>query len=40
MLILENRKRKSYYKALERTEEGFANYFIRRYISVHKKRLL
>jgi Fic family protein len=39
MLIIEYGKRKTYYKALERTEEGFANYFIRRYISVHKKRL-
>ncbi|HML02828.1 MAG TPA: Fic family protein [Candidatus Bathyarchaeia archaeon] len=39
MLIIEYKKRKSYYKALERTEEGFANYFIRRYISVHQKRL-
>jgi Fic family protein len=39
MLILEYRKRKSYYKALQRTEEGFTNYFIRRYISVHKKLL-
>lgn len=39
MLIVEYRKRKSYYKALERTEEGFADYFIRRYMSVHKKLL-
>lgn len=39
MLILEYRKRKAYYKALQRTEEGFTNYFIRRYISAHKKRL-
>jgi len=39
MLIFEYRKRKSYYKALQRTEEGFTNYFIRRYIAVHKKRL-
>lgn len=39
MLIIEYKKRKSYYKALQRTEEGFANYFIRRYLSVHKKRL-
>ncbi|OGD46812.1 hypothetical protein A3K70_00020 [Candidatus Bathyarchaeota archaeon RBG_16_48_13] len=38
MLIIEYRKRKTYYKALERTEEGFTNYLIRRYISVHKKR--
>ncbi len=39
MLIIEYKKRKSYYKALQRTEGGFANYFIRRYLSVHKKRL-
>jgi Fic family protein len=39
MLIIEYKKRKSYYKALQRTEEGFANYFIRRYLLVHKKRL-
>jgi Fic family protein len=39
LLIFEYKKRKSYYKALQRTEEGFTNYFIRRYIAVHKKRL-
>ena len=39
MLILEYRRRKAYYKALQLTEEGFTNYFIRRYISVHKKLL-
>ena len=39
MLIIEYKKRKSYYKALQRTEEGFVNYLIRRYISVHKKRI-
>jgi len=39
MLIIEYSRRKSYYKALERTEEGFVNYFIRRYLSVHKQRL-
>ena len=38
MLIIEYRRRKTYYKALERTEEGFTNYLIRRYISVHKNR--
>lgn len=37
MLIIEYAKRKSYYKALQRTEEGFATYFIRRYMSVHKQ---
>lgn len=39
MLIIEYKKRESYYKVLQRTEEGFANYFIRRYVSVHNKRL-
>lgn len=39
MLIIEYGKRKAYYKALQRTEEGFTNYFIRRYIAVHKKLL-
>lgn len=39
MLIIEYKKRKSYYKALQRTEEGFVNYFIRRYLLVHKERL-
>jgi len=39
MLIFEYTKRNAYYRALQRTEEGFTNYFIRRYIAVHKKRL-
>jgi len=39
MLIIEYKKRKSYYKALQRPEEGFVNYFIRRYLAVHKQRL-
>jgi len=39
MLMIEYKRRKSYYKALQRPEEGFATYFIRRYLSVHKQRL-
>ncbi|MBI2578745.1 MAG: Fic family protein [Candidatus Aenigmarchaeota archaeon] len=39
MLIIEYKKRKSYYKALEKDEGGFVKYFIRKYLSVHKKRL-
>jgi Fic family protein len=39
MLIIEHKNRKSYYKALQRTEEGFVNYFIRRYLAVNKNRL-
>jgi len=38
MLIIEYKRRKSYYKALQRTEEDFVNYFIRRYMSAHKQR--
>jgi Fic family protein len=40
MLIIEYTKRKSYYKALQKNEEQFVNYFIRRYLTVHKKRYL
>lgn len=40
MLIIEYNKRKSYYKALQKDEEQFVNYFIRRYLIVHKKRYL
>ncbi|MAF35623.1 hypothetical protein CL622_00715 [archaeon] len=39
MLIIEYSKRRSYYKALEKDEDGFVKYFIRRYLSVHKKRI-
>ena len=39
MLIIEYKKRKSYYKALQRNEEGFVNYLIRRYLSAHEKSL-
>ena len=39
MLIIEYKKRKSYYRALNKGEEGFVNYFLRRYLAVHKKRL-
>lgn len=40
MLIIEYSKRKSYYKALQRPEEGFVNYFIRRYLAAYKQRLI
>lgn len=36
MLIIEYKNKKSYYKALQKNEEGFVNYFVRRYLSVHK----
>jgi Fic family protein len=39
MLIIEYKKRKSYYKALEQNEE-FVNYFTRRYLTIHKQHLL
>ena len=39
MLIIEYKKRKSYYTALQGDEERFVRYFFRRYLAVHKKRL-
>jgi len=39
MLIIEYKKRRSYYKALQKDEEGFFSYFTRRYVAVHKKRI-
>ena len=39
MLIIEYKKRRSYYKALTKGEEGFVDYFLRRYLAIHKKRL-
>jgi len=39
MIIIEYKNRRFYYKALQRGEESFVNYFIRRYISIHKKRI-
>jgi Fic family protein len=40
MLIIEYKKRKSYYKALQGDEEHFVAYYIRRYLAVHKKRYI
>ena len=39
MLIIEYKRRKSYYKALRKDEDEFVSYFIRRYLNVHKKRV-
>ncbi len=39
MLIIEYKKRASYYKAFTKKQEGFVRYFLRRYLSVHKGRL-
>ncbi len=36
MIIIEYKKRKSYYRALQKNEEGFVSYFIRRYIKCIK----
>ena len=39
IMIIEYKKRKSYYKALRGEEEDFVKYFIRRYLAVYKKLL-
>jgi len=39
MLIIEYKKRNSYYKALQKEEQGFVKYFLRRYLAVHRKRI-
>jgi Fic family protein len=39
MIIVEYKKRKSYYKAFRKDEDSFVNYFIRRYLSIHKRRI-
>lgn len=38
MLIIEYSKRRSYYRALEKDEDGFVRYFLRRFLAVHGKR--
>ncbi len=40
MIIIEYKKRRAYYRALQKGEEEFTKYFLRRYMTVHKKRLL
>ncbi|MBS3086266.1 Fic family protein [Candidatus Pacearchaeota archaeon] len=40
MLIIEHKKRTSYYKAFPKGQEAFVDYFLRRYLSVHKKRYI
>ena len=37
MIIIEYKKRRSYYKALQKDEEGFVTYFLRRYLSINEK---
>lgn len=38
MLIIEYKKRKSYYDAFPKGQEAFVEYFLKRYLAVHKKR--
>ena len=40
MIIIEYKRRNSYYKALQKDEDGFVSYFLRRYLAIHKKRYL
>jgi Fic family protein len=37
MIIIEVKKRKAYYKALQKDEESFVKYFFRTYLSAHKR---
>lgn len=37
LLIIEYKKRKAYYRALNKSENDFVNFFFRRYISAHKR---
>src|SRR3972149_6948973 len=39
LLIIEYKKRASYYLAFTKGPEGFVDYFLRRYLSAHRKRL-
>lgn len=39
LLVIEYKKRKSYYRALQKDEDYFVQYFLRRYLSSHKKYL-
>jgi Fic family protein len=40
MIIIEYKKRKAYYKSLQKDEENFVSYFIKKYLAVHKNRYL
>lgn len=40
MIIIEYKNRASYYKAFPKDQEAFVDYFLRRYLSIHKKRYL
>ena len=39
MITIEYKKRRSYYKALQKDDDYFFHYFARRYLSVHKRYL-
>ena len=39
LLIIEHKKRKSYYHALSKSENDFLNWFIRSYVSAHRRYL-
>lgn len=38
MFVTENTKKQAYYEALNKTEEGFRNYLMRRYIATYRKK--
>ena len=38
MLIIEYKKRKSYYRAFPKGQEAFVDYFLKRYLAVHGKK--
>ena len=40
MIIITYKKRRSYYKAFKKNEDDFVRYFLRLYLTVHKKRYL
>lgn len=40
LFVTENTKKKAYYESLEKSEEGFRNYLMGRYIATHRKRLI
>ena len=39
MLIIEYKKRMAYYKVLQKDEEKFTSYFLRKYLAINKKRI-
>jgi len=40
LFVTENTKKKVYYESLEKSEEGFRDYLMGRYIATHRKRLI